>query len=158
MTTPRPLDALDVALLTALRDHPRAGALELARVTGVARATVSARLRRLEEAGVVTGYGPDIDVTAAGFGVQAFVTLEIAQGAIEAVRRDLEAIPGVLEAHATTGSGDVVRSTSVISLSQIVPWRTLPLLASGASPGAGRSAMPRIDRAGEGKRRSERRR
>jgi DNA-binding Lrp family transcriptional regulator len=162
----RMLDALDVALLAALREHPRAGALELSRITGVARATVSARLQRLEDDGVVTGYGPDVDVAAAGFGVQAFVTLEIAQGALEDVQRDLEAIPGLLEAHATTGSGDVlcrvaassheglqqilvelnrsaavVRSTSVVALSHLVPWRTLPLLASEAEPGAGRSAM-----------------
>jgi DNA-binding Lrp family transcriptional regulator len=168
MPDSRGLDALDVALLTALRDHPRAGALELSRVTGVARGTVSARLQRLEDTGVVTGYGPDVDVRAAGFGVHAFVTLEIAQGAIEAVRKDLERIPGVLEAHATTGSGDVlcrvaaashealqqilveldrspavVRSTSVVALSELVPWRTLPLLRSGADPGAGRSAMGR---------------
>lgn len=161
------MDALDVALLTALRENRRAGALELSRLTGVARATVTARLQRLEDAGVVTGYGPDIDLTAAGFGVHAFVTLEIAQGAIDAVQRDLESIPGVLEAHATTGSGDVlcrvasrsheslqqtlveldrssfvVRSTSVIALSQLVAWRTLPLLESEAAPGAGRSAMP----------------
>jgi DNA-binding Lrp family transcriptional regulator len=167
VSTEKPaLDALDVALLAALRENPRAGALELSRLTGVARATVSARLQRLQDRGVVTGYGPDIDVTAAGFGVQAFVTLQIAQGAIEAVQRDLENIPGLLEAHATTGSGDVlcrvaarshealqqvlvdlnrsssvVRSTSVIALSQIVPWRTLPLLASEAAASAGRSAM-----------------
>ena len=162
------LDALDVALLAALEDHPRAGDLEVSRVTGVARGTVSARLRRLEERGVVTGYGPQVDVGAAGFGVQAFVTLEIAQGAIDEVRRDLEAIPAVLEAHATTGRGDVlcrvaagsheelqrvlvdlnrspavVRSTSVVALSELVPWRTRPLLAAGAAPGAGRSGVPR---------------
>jgi DNA-binding Lrp family transcriptional regulator len=162
----RTLDALDVALLCALRDNPRAGALELSRITGVARATVSARLQRLEDDGIVTGYGPDVDVGAAGFGVQAFVTLEIAQGAIEDVQRDLENIPGLLEAHATTGSGDVlcrvaasshealqqvlvdlnrspavVRSTSVVALSTLVPWRTLPLLESEATPGAGRSSM-----------------
>jgi len=162
------LDALDVALLSALREHPRAGALELSRLLGVARATVTARLARLEDVGIVTGYGPDVDVTAAGFGVQAFVTLEIAQGAIDAVRSDLEAIPGVLEAHATTGSGDVlcrvaarshealqqtlvdlnrssavVRSTSVVALSQLVPWRTLPLLRSEAAPDAGRSSLGR---------------
>ena len=166
MAEKRTLDALDVALLAALREHRRAGVLELSRITGVARATVSARLQRLEDSGVITGYGPDVDVAAAGFGVQAFVTLEIAQGAIEAVRRDLEAIPGVLEAHATTGSGDVlcrvaassheglqrilvelnrssavVRSTSVVALSRLVPWRTLPLLESEAAPGAGRSSM-----------------
>ncbi len=164
----RPLDALDVALLAAVREHGRAGDLELSRIIGVARATVSARLQRMEAAGVISGYGPDVDVAAAGFGVQAFVTLEIAQGAIEDVQRDLEDIPGVLEAHATTGSGDVlcriaagshaglqqtlvqlnrsssvVRSTSVVILSVLVPWRTLPLLESQAHPGAGRSPYRR---------------
>jgi DNA-binding Lrp family transcriptional regulator len=160
------LDALDVALLEALTVHPRVGALELSRLVGVARATVSSRLQRLEDAGVVTGYGPDIDLAAAGFGVQAYVTLEIAQGAIEAVRADLLDVPGVLEAAATTGSGDVlcrvaarshealqatlvlldqsssvVRSTSVVVLSELVPRRSLPLLRREAAVGAGRSRM-----------------
>ena len=154
------LDTLDLALLRALTEHPKAGALELSRQLGVARGTVQARLQRLEESGVVTGYGPDVDLSAAGFGVQAFVTLEIAQGALEDVTADLVAMPGVLEAHATTGAGDVlcrvaarshgelqevllqlgrsasvVRSTSVIALSEIVPMRTLPLLLSdGGTP------------------------
>ena len=158
--------ALDVALLAALRDNPRAGALELSRITGVARATVSSRLQRLEDSGVVTGYGPDIDVAAAGFGVQAFVTLEIAQGALADVQRDLEAIPGLLEAHATTGSGDVlcrvaassheglqqilvdlnrssavVRSTSVVALSQgATTGREVP--GVGTAPREGWSAPP----------------
>ena len=80
------LDALDLALVTAAREHPRAGALELSRLTHVARATVDSRLRRLERDGVITGYGPDIDVSAAGFTVLAFVTLSIAQGALAAVQ------------------------------------------------------------------------
>jgi DNA-binding Lrp family transcriptional regulator len=125
-------------------------------------------LQRLEDAGVVTGYGPDVNLAAAGFGVEAFVTLEIAQGALADVQRDLEAIPGLLEAHATTGSGDVlcrvvassheglqqilvelnrssavVRSTSVVALSCLVPYRTLAVLESEALPDAGRSAMRR---------------
>ncbi len=164
MVEKRALDTLDVALLEALRQQPRAGIQEIARMIGVARATATTRLQRLEQAGVVTGFGPDIDIAAAGFGVQAFVTLEIAQGALDAVHRDLSAIPGVLEAHATTGSGDVlcrvaasshealqqilvelnrsasvVRSTSVVALSQLVAWRTLPLLRSEAVAGTGRS-------------------
>ena len=155
------LDTLDLALLRALTEHPKAGALELSRRLGVARGTVQARLQRLEDTGVVTGYGPDVDLAAAGFGVQAFVTLEIAQGALEDLTAELAAMPGVLEAHATTGSGDVlcrvaarshgdlqrtllqlgrsgsvVRSTSVVALSELVPLRTLPLLASAGAPPA----------------------
>jgi len=37
----------------------------------------------------------------------------------------------------------VVRSPSGVALSQLVPFRPLPLLASAAAPGAGRSAMNR---------------
>lgn len=149
------VDALDLALLTALDENPRAGVLELSRLLRVARATVASRLQRLEQLGVVTGYGPDIDLAEAGYAVQAFVTLEIAQGSLEDVAADLAAIPGVLEAFATTGSGDVLckiaaashsdlqstlvaltrtgsvtRSTSVVVLSTVVAPRTLPLLAS----------------------------
>lgn len=149
------LDALDLALITALRENPRAGVLALSRITRVARATVESRLRRLEEAGVITGYGPEIDVAAAGFGVLAFVTLEIAQGALDRVRDHLAEIPGVLEAYAITGAADVVckvaatsnadlqqtllridsspsvaRSTSAIALSTVIEPRDLPLLTS----------------------------
>jgi DNA-binding Lrp family transcriptional regulator len=151
----QPLDALDVDLLRALRDHPRAGVLELSRTLRVARGTVQARLDRLERAGIVTGHGPDVDVEAAGYPIQAFVTLEIAQGALADVAAELTALPAVLEAHATTGSADVLcrvaaashqdlqnvllaldrsshvrRSTSVVVLSTVVAPRTLPLLAS----------------------------
>lgn len=162
--SPTSLDALDVELIALLQAHPRAGALELSRLARVARATVTARLERLERAGVVTGYGPDMDLRAAGFGVQAFVSLEIAQGAIEDVRAQLEAIPGVLSAYATTGSADVLcavaaashedlhatllsidrspavmRSTSVVVLSEIVAPRTLPLLRAAGAPAASRA-------------------
>jgi DNA-binding Lrp family transcriptional regulator len=156
-------DALDVELLAALRRNRRAGVLELSRLVGVARATVQARLQRMEDAGVITGYGPDVDLGAAGYPVRAYVTLEIAQGGLDQVAADLEAIPGILEAHATTGTGDVlchvaaashehlqqillelnrcpavVRSTSVIALSEVVPMRYLPLLRSGQRPAPSR--------------------
>lgn len=149
------LDALDVAVLEAMTVRPRAGALELSRSLGVARATVQARIQRLEQAGVVTGYGPDLDVSRAGFGVRAFVTLEISQGGLEQATADLVAVPGVVEAYAVTGAGDVMctvaaashqglqetllaisrsgvvaRTTSVVALSTVVAPRVLPLLRS----------------------------
>ncbi len=153
------LDSLDVALLEALGEHPRVGALELSRQLGVSRATVQARLGRLEAAEVVTGFGPDVDLRAAGYPVQAFVTLEIAQGALHELGPDLAAVPGVVEAYATTGAGDVlcrvaaeshehlqetllevsrcpgvVRSTSVVVLSVVVPHRVVPLLRASPRP------------------------
>jgi len=153
VTAPLTLDTLDVDLIRALHDSPRAGVLELSRTLGVARGTVAARLERLEGGGIITGYGPDLDVVAAGYPVQAFVTLEIAQGALDDVAAELTALPAVLEAYATTGASDVLcrlaasshedlkdtllqlnrsptvsRSTSVVVLSVVVAPRILPLL------------------------------
>jgi DNA-binding Lrp family transcriptional regulator len=167
------LDALDLALITALRDSPRAGVLQLSRITHVARATVQSRLDRMEQAGVITGYGPDVDLAAGGFPVQAFITLEISQGALDQVRRDLTAIPGVLEAYAITGSGDVLckvaatshadlqqtllridsspsvaRSTSAIALSVVIARRDLPLLTSRPAATASRAPAFRTGTAG----------
>ncbi|MEY9968404.1 DNA-binding Lrp family transcriptional regulator [Streptacidiphilus sp. MAP12-16] len=152
-------DQLDVRLIRSLAENPRAGFLELSRITGVSRATVQARIQRLEQDGVITGHGPDIDLAAAGYPVLAFVNLEIAQGGLDQIAEELARIPGVLEAYATTGTSDVhcrvaatdhdglqrtlieinripaiARSTSVIALSQVVPPRYLPLLDAEDRP------------------------
>ena len=148
-----PIDDLDVRLIREMAARPRASHLELARQLGVTRATVHARLGKLVQRGVVTGFGPTLDPRALGYQVQAFVTLGIAQGRLDEVAQSLRAVPQVLEAHGITGAGDVhcrvvastheqlqeilirlnrsanvVRSNSVISLSELVAYRTLTLL------------------------------
>jgi DNA-binding Lrp family transcriptional regulator len=152
------VDELDARLLAALDDSPRAGILELARQLGVARGTVQARLDKLQSRGVVTGFGPHLDLPAMGYGVLAFATLEIAQGRLADVVEHLRDIPEVLEAHATSGPGDlhcrvvartnehlqavinrilevqgIDRTSTVIALSNQIPFRTLPLVAAAAA-------------------------
>lgn len=147
------LDALDVRLLAALRNDPRAGVLELSRQVAVSRATVQARVERMERSGVIAGYGPEIDLARAGYPVRALATLEISQGALAEVSTELAALPEVIEAFATTGAGDVqcllaavsheglqqtlllisripgvARTTSVVILSTVVARRYQPLL------------------------------
>lgn len=159
MLTSPAIDHLDGRLLTALADSPRAGVLELSRQLGVARGTVQARLDKLQSRGVITGFGPDLDVAAMGYAVMAFTTLEIAQGRLADVVDHLRDIPEVLEAHAITGPGDlhcrvvartndhlqdvinrilevqgIDRSTTVIALSAQIPMRTRPLVQSASSP------------------------
>ncbi len=148
------MDELDATLIRLFADEPRVGVLEASRRIGVARGTVQARLHRLTEAGVIAGWGPELDPEALGYPVTAFLTLEIKQGAgHEAVARHLATIPEVLEAFTITGAGDmwcrvvarsnndlqrvidavlsdtgIVRSSTVIALATQVPYRVLPLL------------------------------
>ncbi|MDQ1392152.1 MAG: hypothetical protein QOF30_1129, partial [Acidimicrobiaceae bacterium] len=163
--SPGRLDALDRRLLASLAAMPRAGVLELARQLAVARGTVQARLDRLQRRGIVTGFGPDIDVAALGYEVLAFTTLEIAQGRLHDVVEHLREIPEVLEVHGTSGAGDlhcrvvartnrdlqriinrvlevrgINRSTTVIALSEQIGYRLLPLVASTHLEQTGRDA------------------
>ena len=153
------MDDLDATLIRLFADEPRVGVLEASRRLGVARGTVQARLSKLTETGVITGWGPDLAPEALGYPVTAFLTLEISQGrGHEAVARHLASIPEVLEAFTITGAGDmwcrvvarsnndlqrvidavlsdssIVRSSTVIALAQQVPYRVLPLLNAGVT-------------------------
>jgi DNA-binding Lrp family transcriptional regulator len=159
MTTGSAIDQLDGRLVMALEASPRVSVLELARQLGVARGTIQARLDRLQARGVITGFGPDLDLVELGYGVLAFTTLEIAQGRLHDVVEHLRAIPEVLEAHATSGTGDlhcrvvartnadlqdvinrilevqgIDRSTTVIALSAQIGYRVMPLVQAAAGP------------------------
>ncbi len=155
------MDDLDVQLLTLLDAEPRIGVLECSRRLGVARGTVQARLDRLVSRGVISSLAPQLDPAALGFGVTAFVTLELRQGrGHAAVALDLADIPEVLEAYTITGSGDmfcrlvarsngdmqrvidmvlevpgIVRTSTVIALSTQVPYRVMPLVSAALETG-----------------------
>ncbi len=151
------LDELDGRLIQALADHPRAGILEIARALGVARNTVYARLERLRTSGVVTGFGPDIDLATIGYDVVAFTTIEVIQGRFSDVVECLAEIPQVVEVHTIAGEGDLLcrvvagsnrgimeiveiilhipgvnRTRSAVSLAHPITFRPLPLVARAA--------------------------
>ena len=101
-----PLD--ESALFDALGQLTRPNVLEMSRRLGIARNTVQARLDRLQESGVIAGYGPVLDLRALGYRVLAFMTLEVTQGQETSALDVLTAIPEVLEVHKITGPGDLM--------------------------------------------------
>lgn len=102
------LDGIDLRLLKALEASPRAGMLSLARAVNVARNTAQAHLDRLLEAGVITGFGPEVDLRRVGYAVSAFVNLQISQGRGRTVGEALVNVPEVIEAWMTTGPSDLI--------------------------------------------------
>ena len=157
-----PVDALDARILRLLLEQPRTSVREYARILGVARGTLQARLDRMERDGVTTVAGPRVSPAALGHPVLAFVRIEVTQGRLDDVGQELAVVPEIIEAYSITGGGDlftrvvardnahledviqqlirlpgVVRTRTEIALRERVAPRVLPLVEA-----VGRAAPP----------------
>lgn len=147
------LDKLDLDLLQLIVDDAKAGVREYARRLGVARGTVQSRIDRFGAAGIITSYRPQMQPTALGYSILAFVHVHIAQAMMDATCIELADIPEVLEVNSVAGEGDllcrvvardhddfervlqavigckgVLRTRSELVLSRRIPPRITPLL------------------------------
>ncbi|GLF95691.1 Lrp/AsnC family transcriptional regulator [Streptomyces yaizuensis] len=115
MTTYSP-DATDWRILTALQRDGRASFAELARAVSMSASAVTERVRRLEEAGVITGYTAVVDRERLGLPVLAFVRLRYPHGNYKPFHDLLETTPEILEAHHVTGDDCFVLKVTARSM------------------------------------------
>ncbi|MFF9147987.1 Lrp/AsnC family transcriptional regulator [Streptomyces sp. NPDC014861] len=96
-------DATDWRILDALQAQGRASYAELARTVSMSPSAVTERVRRLEEAGVITGYTAVVDHERLGLPILAFVRLRYPTGNYKPFHDLVAVTPEVLEAHHVTG-------------------------------------------------------
>jgi Lrp/AsnC family leucine-responsive transcriptional regulator len=105
------LDSFDHKILAVLRETARATNVEIAEKVGLSEAPCSRRIRRLEQAGVIRGYGARLDPEAIGLGFIAYVTLVLdyitGSTAQEFVDRIAE-IPEVVSCYIVSGGYDAI--------------------------------------------------
>ena len=100
------LDATDRRLLRLLVTDGRASYQALADQVGLSRPAVMERVKRMEEAGYISGYVARLDRAKTGYPVTAFVAVRYASHDIdgnEPAMRELASHPGVLECHHVAG-------------------------------------------------------
>lgn len=103
------LDRIDHAILAALGENARMTVTELAERVGLSKTPCAARLRRLEQAGVVRGYRAIVDHVRLGQGHVAFVQVHLTDTktpALAAFEAAVRAIPEVEECHLIAGAFD----------------------------------------------------
>ena len=103
VTSPFVADAVDRALLAELQRDGRQSIAELARTVHMSNSAVAERIRRLEQAGVVSGYRAVVDPERLGYGILAFLRLRYPSSQYKPLHDLLADIPEVVEAHHVTG-------------------------------------------------------
>ncbi len=103
------LDRFDRAILRVLASDGRISVTDLAREIGLSKSPTQARLRRLEQAGVITGYRAFFDPIRLGLDHVSFVEVRLdntRETALAAFNAAVAKIPEIEQAHLIAGSFD----------------------------------------------------
>jgi Lrp/AsnC family transcriptional regulator, leucine-responsive regulatory protein len=103
------LDHFDLALLDVLQRFGRATHQQLGEEVPLSPSQIGRRLQRLEATGVIDGYRVVLRPEKLGLGVTAFTSLKLkhhGDTAIDQFQQQIDALPEVLECHATVGDAD----------------------------------------------------
>jgi Lrp/AsnC family transcriptional regulator, leucine-responsive regulatory protein len=114
------LDETGWRLLQELRRNARLSYAELGRRVGLSLPSVTDRVRKMEEAGIITGYQAEIDLAKLDIPVLAIVHLRGIGGRScqEAVARVTE-IPETLECYRVTGDDSIIVKVAATSLDHL---------------------------------------
>lgn len=97
------LDDIDRRIVDSLARDARISLKELAQQVNLSSPSVSERLRRLEERGVIRGFTIDIDPQLLGYPLQAIVRIRPLPGKLHIVQQIIEEIPEFSECDKVTG-------------------------------------------------------
>lgn len=116
-----PLDRTDVDLLQVLTEDGRTSIADLARRVGLSAPSVSERLKRLEEAGIVSGYTVKIDLAALGRPVSAWIRVRPIAGKLKETAAILRAIPEIISCDRITGEDCFLAKAQVAEIADLEP-------------------------------------
>ncbi|ACZ31114.1 transcriptional regulator, AsnC family [Xylanimonas cellulosilytica DSM 15894] len=149
----RSYDAVDLAILAALADDPRATVAALAQALRMSRNTIHARLVQLEKAGAFLDFDRCVDPHYLGHSLTAFLEVEVRQKELARIVAELRQIPEVVQAFGRSGTADlrvqlvcrdtdhlfridaailaidgVERTETSLAMGELIPYRLRPLM------------------------------
>ena len=117
------MDATDQQLISLLRKDARTPVATLATKLGVSRGTVTNRVTKLEDAGVIVGYTVRLRPDAHPSEISAWMSIAVEGNETRSVIASLLGEPGVATLHDTNGRWDLLaelRAGNLSELSQVL--------------------------------------
>ena len=152
------IDGTDARILLILAESARLTGVEVAQRLGLSRNTVQARMARLELSGALRAHDTRVRHRALGYPLTAFITAEVDQHRLDEIEQFLTDVREVSEVHGLAGDKDIlirvvavdaddlyriagvilalpgiIRTSVALSMREMVPVRTSPLLKAIAA-------------------------
>ncbi|MCS2154547.1 Lrp/AsnC family transcriptional regulator [Scandinavium goeteborgense] len=113
------IDDIDRAIVAALAEDARLSLKVLSARVGLTSPSTAERLKRLEERGVIQGYGARVNLSALGYTLQALVRVRPLPGLLQKVDKYIQAMPECIECDKVTGEDCFVMRLVVKDIAQL---------------------------------------
>lgn len=109
------IDKIDQKILNALIENSRISNTDLARLVGLSAPSVSERIKRMEEAGVINGFTISVNPEAIGLPLSVWLRIKPVPGKHNRVAEILKKIPQIVECDRVTGEDCFIAKAHVES-------------------------------------------
>ena len=100
------LDDLDIKILNILQQRGRTKRNELAEVVGLSIPSISDRLHKLEEKGIIEGYYTKLSKKSFGYDIMVYILVMMESSKhYKGLISRVEKIPSIIECHSVLGEG-----------------------------------------------------
>ena len=117
MPTMQTLDAFDTRILAELQADARLSLAELGRRVHLSQPAVAERVRKLEAAGVITGYRATVNLAALGYGIRALV--RVGRADQTRMTRLIAQTPEIVNAWNVTGEDSWMLEIAVVDVAPL---------------------------------------
>jgi len=114
------LNEKDSKILEQLKRNSKSTTQQISNATGIPVTTVHNRIRKMEGAGIIKGYGVSLDHKKLGYDILAFIMISVSyissdgkRISQEGLARSISEMPYVEEAHIVTGGVDIIAKVRV---------------------------------------------
>ena len=113
------LDEIGWKILRELQENARISFAELGRRVSLSIPAVTERVRRLEDAGIITGYHAEVDAEKIGLPITAFIRMNIVGDMTPRLTVLLKELPEISECHRGTGGDSFIMKVAVASVEHL---------------------------------------
>ena len=119
------MDAIDRRIIRVLQQDGRISNIDLAARIGLSPTPCSRRVKRLEDLGVITGYGARVNHAAMGLGINVLITVRLSQQSLPTIEAFVDAVrasPEIAQCQLVTGNLDYILTVRTRDVDALREW------------------------------------